>query len=100
MKIEFVEDSVVEQLSLDLRRSPLVTALTDTIEELYKNPNRWAKLAIKWPSSSQIYISVRKFKDVEVRLSGGNNLKKHDPDKRDWDIYLRFSPKPGPKSKK
>lgn len=100
MKIEFVEDSVIEQLNVQATRSPIILLIAETIEELYKNPNRWAKLPIKWPSSSQVYTTVRKYADIDVRLSGGNNLKRHDPDKREWEIYLRFSPKPGPKSKK
>lgn len=91
MKIKFVTDEVVEQLTTRGRRG-LNLPWAEFIEELYKHPNRWAEFPHKVNASSSAYSQIDKFKDIEARVTGGNNLSKLHVDKKQWTVLLRYVP--------
>jgi hypothetical protein len=37
-------------------------------------------------------VHIEKFKNIEVRLTGGNNLAKTHPDKKQWTVFMKFVP--------
>lgn len=89
MKLKFVEDAVVDQLVRG-RRSAHNWA--DFIEELYKYPNQWAEFPEKIQHSRTGYRLPEIYKDIQVRISGGNNLANNHPDKLNWTVYVRYVP--------
>lgn len=87
MSIEWVSDIVV-------RGSRMKTnELSETIEQLYANPSKWAKWHEPVNSHSWKRVIEAKYDGIEVVLTGGNNLKKNHPDKKFWTMYLRYNPK-------
>lgn len=93
MKLKFVDDSVI--------RGPGRTSRypwTEFIEELYKHPNKWAEFPMTVNSSVTAYRVREQYADIEVAVSGGNNLPIDDPNKKEWTVYLRYVPKTGPQS--
>lgn len=99
MELKFVEDSIVQELTSRGRRGHNLP-WAEFIEELYKHPNRWAEFPHKVNASASAYVNIERFKNIEVRLTGGNNLRKTHPDKKQWTVFLRFVPEnPGKTSK-
>jgi hypothetical protein len=96
MKLKFVSDDVVR--SGGGRRS--VYPWAEFIEELYKHPNRWAEFPMQVPHSAIAYRVREKYADIEVTITGGNNLSSDHPDKRYWTVYLAYTPKTGPQNGK
>lgn len=96
MQLKFVSDEMVTELTSRGNRTKAIV-WTEFIEELYKHPNRWAEFPHKVNASASAYAATTRFKNIEVRLSGGNNLAKTHPDKKQWTVFLRFVPeeKPG-----
>ena len=91
MQLKFVEDSIVEELTSRGRRHDRLP-WAQFIEELYKHPNRWAEFPHKINATASAYANINKFKNIEVRVTGGNNLGKNHPDKKQWTVFLRFVP--------
>jgi hypothetical protein len=91
MELKFVEDSIVELLTTRGRRGQNLP-WTEFIEELYKHPERWAEFPHKVNSSATAYVHIEKFQNIEVRLTGGNNLAKTHPDKKQWTVFMKFVP--------
>jgi hypothetical protein len=91
MEIKFVEDNIVEMLTARGRRGQNLP-WSEFIEELYKHPDRWAEFPYKVNASATAYVHIEKFKNIEVRLTGGNNLAKMHPDKKQWTVFMRFVP--------
>ena len=91
MEIKFVEDDIVEMLTGRGRRGQNLP-WSEFIEELYKHPDRWAEFPHKVNSSATAYVHIEKFKNIEVRLTGGNNLAKTHPDKKQWTVFMKFVP--------
>lgn len=89
MKLKFVEDSVVQAAT---RGRKAVYDWSTFIEELYKYPNKWAEAPIKIAHSRTGYRIREMFKDIEVTMTGGNNLKVEDPKKKNWTLYVRYVP--------
>lgn len=87
MKIEWVSDTIVKGARMK------VSELTEIIEELYANPYKWAAYKEKVNSHSWKRTIENKYEGIEVVLTGGNNLKSTDPDKKFWTMYLRYNPK-------
>jgi hypothetical protein len=73
MELKFVEDNIVEMLTGRGRRGQNLP-WSEFIEELYKHPERWAEFPHKVNSSATAYVHIEKFQNIEVRLTGGNNL--------------------------
>lgn len=93
MKLKFVDDSVVRGTG-----RPNKYPWAEFIEELYKHPNRWAEFPIAVANSTSAYRVKEQYADIEVTVSGGNNLAADHPDKAAWTVYLRYVPKTGPHS--
>ena len=91
MELKFVEDKVVQSITRG-RTGTIAPIVTAFIEELYKHPNKWAEFPIQISHTSQMYRIQKRFKDIEVRGTGGNNKATNDPDKKDWTVYMRFVP--------
>lgn len=93
MEIKWVKDSVVEKIASGRGRKvngPSLV-LASIITELEKNPNRWAELPIKVPSASSTREWKKKYKNLEVRTTGGNSLAKDAPGKKNWTVYVRVT---------
>jgi hypothetical protein len=91
MEIKFVSDEKVKELEY-IGTKKKTKIWTDFMEELYKHPNRWAEFPVKVNSSASAYAQLKKFKDIEIKLMGGNNLAKNHPDKKQWTVFIRFTP--------
>jgi hypothetical protein len=91
MEIKFVTDETIAELTNRGRRGNNLP-WAEFIEELYKHPNRWAEFPYKVNTSASAYAPASKFKDIEIRVSGGNNLRKNHKDKKQWTVFLRFVP--------
>jgi hypothetical protein len=89
MKLKFVADETVAALGLG-RASR--SKYSEIIEELYKHPNRWIEYPEKIGSATNAVHIRKRFKDIEARVTGGNNLKIDHPDKKMWTLYLRYTP--------
>lgn len=93
MKIKFLSDAEVEELTKDRRgQHRNMYNWSAIIEELYKHPNRWAEMDFKVPSATTRRFLLERFKDIEVRMSGGNNLASSHPDKKLWSVYIKYVP--------
>ncbi len=90
MEIKFVEDAIVQRAYTGRKETH---PWTEFIEELYKHPNKWAEFPDKINASATAYAQQEKYEDIEVIVSGGNNLARKHPDKKQWTVYLRFVPK-------
>lgn len=93
MKLKFVDDSIVRSVG-----RPSRYPWAEFMEELYKHPNRWAEFPMPIANSTSAYRIKEKYADIEVTVSGGNNLDADHPDKKSWTVYLRYVPKTGPQS--
>lgn len=89
MKLKFVTEEEINKLPRG--RGP-AKPYAEFIEELYKHPNRWAEFPEKISSSSSIATIRKRFKDIDVKMSGGNQLPVDHPDKKNWTLYLRYTP--------
>jgi hypothetical protein len=90
MKLKFITDNDLERLSLQGRR--LSHNWVPFIEELYKHPNRWAEFPEKVNHSAQAYNVTQRYKDIEVKITGGNSHRIDHPDKKQWTVYVRYVP--------
>jgi hypothetical protein len=89
MEIKFVtEDEIAEK-----RGRKEKYPWSEFIEELYKHPNKWAEFPVKVVNSGSAYRVTTKYKDVEVQVTGGNNLTAEDPGKQLWTVYVRYTPR-------
>jgi hypothetical protein len=89
MKLKFVDDETINNLAQGRKNN----RFADTIEELYKHPNRWIEYNEKIASAGSTCAQIRKrFKDIETKVTGGNNLTATHPDKKLWTLYLRYVP--------
>jgi hypothetical protein len=89
MKLKFVSDEEVRKLTPG---SKLGHDWSGFIEELYKYPNKWAEFPDKIRSANSAYQVRNTYKDIEVKVTGGNGLAIDDPDKKFWTVYLRYTP--------
>lgn len=89
MKLKFVAD---EEIKRTYRRKSAAIDFTPFIEELYKHPNKWAEYPDKINNSTQAYRIRKQFNDIEVIITGGNNLAAGNPDKKLWTLYIRYTP--------
>lgn len=62
------------------------------IEELYKHPNKWVLAPVTLVNSAQGYRIPKRFANIEIAMRNGNNLRKDDPNKKNWEVYLRYVP--------
>lgn len=90
MKLKFIDN--IDDVTSGAGRKPLYP-WAEVVEELYKHPNRWVEFPEKISSSSSAYIAMKRYADIEVRTSGGNNHPKDHPDKLMWTVYLCYVPK-------
>ncbi len=95
MQLKFIPDTIVEELTNRGRRGSNMP-WAEFVEELYKHPNRWAEFPHKVNASASAYANTEKFTNIEVRVSGGNNLAKNHADKKQWTVFLRFVPEENP----
>lgn len=89
MKLKFVDDAVIENIRQGRTKYSM---FTETIEELYKHPNQWVEFHSKVASATAVVAIRKRYKDIETRVSGGNNLAANHPDKKLWTVYLRYVP--------
>jgi hypothetical protein len=88
LKIKFVNEADIMGRG---RKSQYPFA--EFIEELYKFPNQWAEFPEQVNFASQAYRVLEKYADIEVVCKGGNPLAKNHPDKKNWTVYIRYTPK-------
>ena len=88
-KIEWVDDEVVNKIKRGRNAS---NDITQIIEQLYANPMKWAKLPFQMPASSSVNRITKRFNGIEATMTGGNNLRIDDPNKKNWTVFLRFNP--------
>jgi hypothetical protein len=87
MEIKFVTEDEVQHHS----RGPK-NIFGPFIAKLKKHPNRWAEFPSKINHSGTAYRIPLVFTDIEVKIKGGNNLKLDNPEKKDWTVYLKYTP--------
>lgn len=89
MKLKFVSDEEIEAI-----RPGMYSKINwaSFIEELYKHPNQWAEFPEKINNAASAYNVKEKYKEIEVKITGGNALPLDHPDKRQWTVYLRYVP--------
>ena len=68
------------------------TDWTPVIEALYQFPNKWILAPYTVNNSAQGYRIPQKYANIELAMRNGNNLRKDDPDKKEWEVYLRYVP--------
>jgi hypothetical protein len=90
MKLKFVSDKEIAMISL--RGRDMSHKWTPFIEELYKHPNKWAEFPEKVNHSAQAYKVTQMFKDIEVKITGGNAHRVDHPDKKQWTVFVRYVP--------
>jgi hypothetical protein len=90
MKLKFITDSDMERISL--RGRDMSHNWVPFIEELYKHPNRWAEFPEKVMHSAQAYKVTQRYKDIHVKITGGNSHRVDHPDKKPWTVYARYVP--------
>ena len=95
MAIKWVKDEVVDSIQRGRKSVGNTKAVEEIYPELRQNPNKWAELPIKVTSHSSARQWAKKFKGLEIKMTGGNNYAKNHPKKKDWTIYLRFVSKDG-----
>lgn len=95
MAIKWVKDEVVDNIVRGRRATGITRVVEEIYPELRQSPNRWAELPIKVTSHSVGREWSKKFKGLEIRMTGGNNYAKKNPKKKDWTVYLRFVSKDG-----
>jgi hypothetical protein len=89
MKLKFVSDEEIKRLTPGVR---LGYDWATFIEELYKHPNQWAEFPERIKSANTGYAVRNNYKDIEVKVTGGNGLSINDPEKKLWTVYLRYTP--------
>lgn len=90
MKLKFITDNDLERMTLRSRDTSV--NWVPFIEELYKHPNRWAEFPEKVNHSAQAYKVTQRYKDIEVKITGGNSLRVDHPDKKQWTVFVRYVP--------
>ena len=88
MKLKFLTDKQVAEASL--RARDMSHNWAPFIEELYKHPNRWAEFPEKVNHSAQAYRVTELYKDIEVKITGGNSHRVDHPDKKQWTVFVRY----------
>lgn len=93
MEIKWVKDSVVEKIASGRGRKANGPSLVlaSLVKELEKNPNKWAEFPMKLASASSTREWKKKYKNLEVRTTGGNALGKDAPGKKNWTVYVRVT---------
>lgn len=89
MKLKFVDDVVVQKGAGRKARYNWA----EVIEELYKNPMKWAECPFQVVNASSAYSITTRYEGIEVACSGGNNKPEGHPEGRLWTVYLRYVPK-------
>jgi hypothetical protein len=90
MKLKFLTDTQVAQASL--RARDMSHNWAPFIEELYKHPNRWAEFPEKVNHSAQAYRVTELYKDIQVKITGGNGHRVDHPDKKQWTVFVKYVP--------
>lgn len=90
MKLKFLTDKQVEEASL--RARDMSHNWAPFIEELYKHPNRWAEFPEKVNHSAQAYRVTELYKDIQVKITGGNGHRVDHPDKKQWTVFVKYVP--------
>jgi hypothetical protein len=90
MKLKFVSDKELAQATL--RSRDMSPDWASFVEELYKHPNRWAEFPEKVNHSAQAYRITGMYKDIEVKITGGNSHRLDHPDKKQWTVFVRYVP--------
>ena len=90
MKLKFLTDNEIARVSL--RGRDMSHNWAPFIEELYKHPNRWAEFPEKVNHSAQAYKVTQMYKDIEVKITGGNGHRVDHPDKKQWTVFVRYVP--------
>ena len=89
MKLKFVTDEVIEETT---RAKGNYYNWTPLIEELYKHPNKWVEVPVKFNSQQNTRFLMAKYKDIEARAAGGNRLPADHPDKIKWTYFVKYVP--------
>lgn len=89
MELKFVSDETVKEA---VRASSVNFNWSHLIEELYKHPNKWVEVPVKFNSWQNTRFLMQKYKDVEAKAVGGNRLPANHPDKVKWTYYVRYVP--------
>jgi hypothetical protein len=90
MEIKFLTD---EEMAKTVRKGRNRAHEWDPfIEELKRNPNKWAEFYDKVNYPAQGYRVATLYKGVEVKVTGGNHLNITDPAKVKWTVFLRYVP--------
>jgi hypothetical protein len=90
MKLKFLTDKELEQATL--RQRDMSHNWAPFIEELYKHPNRWAEFPEKVNHSAQAYRVPEMYKDIQVKITGGNSHRVDHPDKKQWTVFVKYVP--------
>jgi hypothetical protein len=90
MKLKFLTDKQVAEASL--RARDMSHNWAPFIEELYKHPNRWAEFPEKVNHSAQAYRVTELYKDIQVKITGGNGHRVDHPDKKQWTVFVKYVP--------
>ena len=90
MKLKFLTDKQVAEASL--RARDMSHNWAPFIEELYKHPNRWAEFPEKVNHSAQAYRVTELYKDIQVKITGGNSHRVDHPDKKQWTVFVKYVP--------
>jgi hypothetical protein len=89
MEMKWVDDSVVDKIKVGRAAKHDVASF---IEQLYANPNKWAQYPHQISSHDWGYKIPKRFANIEVKQTGGNNLSVSHADKKDWTVYMRYVP--------
>jgi hypothetical protein len=90
MKLKFLTDNEVMQATL--RARDMSHKWAPFIEELYRHPNRWAEFPEKVNHSAQAYRVTELYKDIQVKITGGNSHRVDHPDKKQWTVFVKYVP--------
>jgi hypothetical protein len=90
LKLKFLTDKQVAEASL--RARDMSHNWAPFIEELYKHPNRWAEFPEKVNHSAQAYRVTELYKDIQVKITGGNSHRVDHPDKKQWTVFVKYVP--------
>lgn len=88
-KIKWVDDETIAKAKVGRKPQYDVDSF---IEELYANPGAWAEFPEKINSHAWAYRIPKRYAQVEVVQTGGNNLSGNHPDKKLWTVYIRYNP--------
>jgi hypothetical protein len=89
MEIKWVDDEVINNIRKGAN-SDMIPKFEKFLEELKKNPNRWAEYPDKVNSQPWAQKMRARYAGVETKATGGNSLKIGDPNKKLWTVYFRY----------